>query len=218
MERKCIVCGKNATRMVKGMLLCPKHSSQWYRHHEFNDNTIYAPNDYIYHDDYAEIVLRDRYHKDIGHALIDLDDIEKCKQYKWHLRKGPYVIASIPEGVRSGTKKMHLHRLISDYFGNELCVDHINRNPLDNRKVNLRITNFQTNSTNKGDTGVIRVPSGRYQAHVTRHYEPIYIGTFNTFDEALEARKKFVEMYDANDSTRVLIPVASDNQYAERIS
>lgn len=203
MEEKCFVCGRPATCKVHGMLLCPKHNSQWYRHHEFNDQTIYAPNDYIYHDDYVEIVLRNKHCEDVAHAIIDVDDVEKCKKYKWHLSHGRYVIATIPNGTKVSNEKMHLHRLITGYDGHDFVTDHINRNPLDNRKCNLRIVSQQVNAANKGDAGVKLVPSGRYQAIVTRHYKPIYIGTFDTYDEAMEARKAFIAEYDANDPLRV---------------
>lgn len=199
---KCIACAKDAVSLAHGMPLCSKHRSQWYRHHKLDDNTIFAPNEYIYHNDYAEIVLYDKYHNDVGHALIDLDDIEKCKQYKWHIRKGRYVVATIPNGTKSSNEKMHLHRLITDYYGNEFVVDHINRNPLDNRKCNLRVVTQQINATNNKNSGVTKVPSGRYQANATRHYQPIYIGTYDTYDEAIEARKKFLDAYDANDPLR----------------
>ena len=207
-KAKCAVCDNDAVCISCGVPLCSKHRSQWYRHHGFNDDTIYAPNEYVLHDDYAEIILKNAKSEEVGRAIIDLDDVEKCKPYKWHIRQRKYVIASIPEGIRSGTKKMHLHRLISGYFDNDLNIDHINHNPLDNRKSNLRITNMQTNATNHPRTGVVRVPSGRYRAQVTRHYKPIYIGTFDTYEEALDARKKFVANYDANDPTRIAIPVA----------
>jgi len=153
--------------------------------------------------------------EEVGRAIIDIDDIEKCKPYKWHLRKRNYVIATIPSGSKCSREKVHLHRLISGYYGNELVIDHINRNPLDNRKCNLRIVNAQTNAANHPMPGVVLVPSGKYQAHVTRHYKNIYIGTFDTYDEAVKARNAFVADYDKNDVSRVSIPVS---QYAERIS
>lgn len=204
MEKKCIVCGRDSCCVAKGMTLCGKHRSQWYRYHEFNDDTIFAPNEYIFHDDCAEIVLKDRNRNVVGNAIIDLDDVEKCKQYKWHISSTGYVIATIPDGTRNCRGKKHLHRLITDYDGNDFVIDHINRNPLDNRKCNLRVVTQQMNTANRSEPGVIRVPSGRYQSHVTRHYKNIYIGTYDTYDEAIEARKAFVSDYDANDPLRIM--------------
>ena len=206
-DAKCAVCNKDAVCKSCGVYLCSKHRSQWYRHHCFDDNTIYSPNEYIIYEDRAEIVLKNSKCEEVARAIIDLDDIDKCKPYKWHLRKNNYVIATIPNGAKQSNEKIHLHRLISGYYGNELVIDHINRNPLDNRKSNLRIVNHQTNIANNAGTGVRRVPSGRYRAIVTRHYNSIYIGTYDTYDEALNARKAFIENYDANDHSRVSIPI-----------
>lgn len=203
MHKKCIVCGQDAVCVARGMNLCSKHRSQWYRHHKFDDLTIYAPNTYVIYDDHAEIILRDSHSNEVGRAIIDLDDVEKCKPYKWHIRKGNYVVATIPSGSKSSTEKVHLHWLISNYNGGTFVVDHINRDPLDNRKCNLRIVSQQVNATNNGSTGVIRVPSGRYQAHVMRHYKNIYIGTYDTYEEAVTARKSFVDNYDMNDPMRI---------------
>ena len=206
-KHKCDICDNDAACKAGGMFLCHKHRSQWYRHHCFNDDTIYAPNEYVFYDDYAEIILKNAKCEEVGRALIDLDDVEKCKPYKWHIRQRNYVIATVPTGNKTSTIKIHLHRLVSGYDGKDLVIDHINRNPLDNRKENLRIVNNQTNIANHPMPGVVLVPSGRYQAHVTRHYKSIYIGTYDTYEEALEARKTFVAEYDANDPHRVSIPV-----------
>lgn len=75
-------------------------------------------------------------------------------------------------------------------------MDHINRNGLDNRKSNLRIVDHMTNMANNKHTGVKKVKSGRFQASCTRNYKTIYIGTFDTFDEAVAARAEFIKNYE----------------------
>ena len=70
------------------MYLCPKHVTQMYRYNEFIDNTIYDANEIIILDDRAEIVLRNKKCEEVGRAIIDLEDVKKCRGYKWHLRKG----------------------------------------------------------------------------------------------------------------------------------
>jgi hypothetical protein len=191
---ECEVCGRNERevriRKTKGMQLCAKHISQLYRHGCFNDDTIYCPNEIAVEGNIAFIVLKDKQCNIVAKALIDIEDVERCKMHKWHLHKGKYVIASLKEN-----QKIHLHRFVLSYSGTE-DVDHINRNPLDNRKCNLRIVPHNVNSANNDGVGVVRSPSGKYQARVCRNYKSIHIGTFETFDEAHIARKRFVEQYD----------------------
>lgn len=195
---KCSYCDRTdkecRIRKVKDYYLCPKHYTRFYRHSDMNGRSIYDANEYVLYDDYAEIILRDNKCNEIARAVIDLDDVEKCMQYKWHARKcvnhvGYYAIASLRGG---NNKKLHLHRFIIGYYGG-LDVDHINRNSLDNRKCNLRVVDRSTNSANNNHTGVKQVPSGRWQASCTRNYKSIYIGTFDTQEEAIAARKSFVE-------------------------
>lgn len=191
----CDICGRQdkdcKIRFLKGMYLCPKHVTQLYRYGKFDDNTIYRPNEIIILDDHAEIVLKNKNCEEVGRALIDLDDVDLCRQYKWHLRKGygrnDYVVASLPNN-----QKIHLHRLVLGYNGS-LDVDHINMNGLDNRKENLRVVNHQKNSSNSRGTGVKKVPSGRYQAIICRNYKTLYLGTYDTFEEAALARKCFIQ-------------------------
>ena len=192
----CNICGRTDSecriRKIKEMYLCPRHVTQYYRNGSFDDNTIYQPNEYVIHDEYAEIILKDKNCNIIGKAIIDLDDIDKCKQYKWHIRKSrntQYVIASV-RGQEN--KKIHLHRLIMNYNG-DLDINHINMNGLDNRKLNLRIVTHSENKANNNSIGVKLVPSGRWQASICRNYKTIYIGTYNTKEDAIKARKEYIE-------------------------
>lgn len=174
-------------RNINGMNLCPKHLTQWYRHKGFNDSTIYKNNDYVINKDYAEIILRNKNCEEVGRAIIDIDDVEKCKKYKWHARKShniTYCIASC-----ANNEKIHLHRYVIGYSGTD-DVDHINRNGLDNRKSNLRVLSHSDNLRNQASDrkGIKKVPSGRYQVCITKMYVEFYIGTFDTYDEALTAR------------------------------
>lgn len=190
---ECEICGTKDTerqvRMIKGKCLCSKHITQLYRHGTFLDKTIYSPNEYILHDDYAEIVLRDKHANERARALIDLEDVEMCKQYKWHARKGDhtlYVIASLPDNA-----KVHLHRLVLHYDGSD-DVDHLNHNGLDNRKANLKVKSHAANMRNqgRGRKSIKKTPCGHYRVVLTINYKPVYLGTFNTYEEALEVRER----------------------------
>ena len=80
---KCQVEGCNNEARAKG--LCNKHYKQNKKFGYIPERTMSDPNKIIKHDDYAEIVLYNRYCEEVARALIDLDDIDKCKNIKWHI-------------------------------------------------------------------------------------------------------------------------------------
>lgn len=77
------------------------------------------------------------------HALIDDEDFERIARYKWSF-DGQYA-----QRIADG-KHVRLHRVIVDApSGGGLEVDHINRDKLDCRKINLRITTRSSNAQNR---------------------------------------------------------------------
>lgn len=116
-------------------------------------------------DDHALIYIKDHGH--ITCAVIDIDDIDKCKALGiWSITKAGYVV----------NRKLgrYLHRFLLDCpSGYE--VDHRDNNPLNNRKSNLRIAtssqqkmNTRLRKDNKsGCRGVsFDVTRQKWQAHV----------------------------------------------------
>lgn len=189
----CEICGvsdsEKQVRKIRGKYLCSRHITQLYRNGKFLDITIYDSNEYIMHEDYAEIVLRDKHSCVVGMAIIDIEDVDIAKQHKWHMRKSlntNYAICTLKDG-----RKLFLHRLVLGYSGKD-DVDHIDHNGLNNRKSNLRVVTHDTNLRNQHGNrkGVKRVGSGNYQAIITKNNKNIYLGTFPTYESALEARLK----------------------------
>jgi len=113
------------------------------------------------------------------YTLLDIDDFNKLKHNSIHNSKGyPTVMID---------KK---HHVVSRYilglmsFKDRLVVDHINNNPLDNRRSNLRIVTVGENNANMGKKG--NNPTSQYIGVVkdkrTGHYNVSYkrkcIGTY----------------------------------------
>lgn len=170
------------------MTLCRKHVSQFARHGKFLGKTIYDDNEYIIHNDYAEIILCDKNSNKVGSALIDIEDIDLCKKYKWHIKNSlhtQYAITTISKNT-----KIFLHRLVLKYDG-ILDIDHINHDGLDNRKRNLRICSHSKNLTNQYNynNGIYKTNSNKYRASICKDNKTIYIGTYDTEDEAIYHRK-----------------------------
>ena len=81
-------------------------------------------------------------------VIIDDDMFEFINRYKWHYN-GHYAM----RGTRDSdgkSKTVYMHREVIVANKGEI-VDHINRNPLDNRKSNLRICNTYQNSMNRSN-------------------------------------------------------------------
>ena len=85
-------------------------------------------------------------------TLVSETDYELASQWKWHLRNGyPCRAIWISQSPRR-RKYASLHRVLLGAKDGE-TVDHINGNPLDNRRSNLRICTQLENSRNRKITG-----------------------------------------------------------------
>lgn len=82
-------------------------------------------------------------------VLIDDEDFTRLDGYGWTLwtSKRHYGIYVIGYKHKGDNKSIRLHRLIMNAQTGDI-VDHINGNPLDNRKENLRITTSLINNQN----------------------------------------------------------------------
>ena len=78
-------------------------------------------------------------------------------------------------------------------------IDHINHDKTDNRIVNLRVVQRAHNAMNlskskrnsSGVTGVFKhTQTGRWQAQIRIKRKSIHLGSFESFDDAVAARKK----------------------------
>lgn len=105
--------------------------------------------------------------------------------------------------VRRHGRLVRAHRIIvGRMLGRELRadeqVDHINRNPSDNRRSNLRVCNHSQNMFNRGRNrnnttgykGVYRNSAGArrpWQARITENGKLQYLGSYDTPEEAARA-------------------------------
>lgn len=125
--------------------------------------------------------------------IIDAEDLNKVSDKTWHINAMGYPQTSIyKDGVI-----LLLHRIIMGDYEKGLCVDHIDRNKLNNRKSNLRICRQGDNAKNAGMrinntscfTGVrCDQRNGRWYAEIRANGKSHYLGSFLSFDEAVQAR------------------------------
>ena len=182
--KKCTVEGCENKHKAKGY--CGKHYAQFKRYGCILERTRFCANEIIEYDDYAEIVLYDKYGNEVNRALIDSEDVERCKEYKWRINDNGYVLTDI----KGSTKKLRLHRFIMN-CPEDMVVDHINHDRLNNRKSNLRVCTQQQNLMNKKCTGITYDKNrSKWLARITIDNKQKYLGYYETKEEAIEARRQ----------------------------
>lgn len=106
-----------------------------------------------------------------------------------------------------------VHRIVMlmcyGFYGEGLDVDHINHVRNDNRLVNLRFVTHGENMRNKsvsskntsGVTGVDFLKAKKkYRARITVDWKLIYLGMFDTLEEAAEARRQADRKFNFNNN------------------
>lgn len=140
-----------------------------------------------------------------NYFYFDLEDYEKIKEICWCFNSNGYITSNVWDGERKKTQKILLHKfLLNIPFTRKTHVDHIHHNLYDNRKKELRITSPQHNSRNskkpKNNTSGIKGVSfnkrtKRWAAYIGLNYKNIHLGLFDTFEEAVAARKEAEDKY-----------------------
>lgn len=191
---KCTACDADAFARFKGTPYCKKHYMQMYHKGKITERTIYDPNEYILHDDYAECITYDKEGNETARIKVDLDKVEELKQFKIYIRKQGgdtwYAAISI------NGKKVLLHRYLmgmhEEEYSIKKVVDHINGDKLDDRIQNLRVCEHKDNMKNirKGNKviGVSQLKNGKWAARIMHNYKGMHLGYFDTEQEAIIAR------------------------------
>lgn len=133
---------------------------------------------------------RGRTHKEKpkAYAMVDNDDFQGLSKYHWSVNGNGYVWRSYWKDKKVKHESMH-RRLLMCKHG-EIC-DHINRNPLDNRKSNLRKCNKITNGQNSNKRKIGRngnpcsskfkgvyFHAGKWEVQIVVCKKKVYLGRF----------------------------------------
>lgn len=151
-------------------------------------------NQIIIYSDRAEIKIETKKYG-TKFAIIDLDDVEKVRPYKWWTLTNNGIYFYV-QAAKSRKEKINLHRFVMN-CPSDMCVHHINHNPLDNRKENLEICtlsdNCQDKKTTKAITGYQNIHPYRngYRVKITRYGKDI-IRRVKTLQEAIEIRNQIL--------------------------
>lgn len=112
-------------------------------------------------------------------AIVDDEDYQLISKFKW--RYDPYTGHAIRECKRNGKpNRTSMHREILKVVKGQ-HIKHINGNKLDNRRENLETFAPYKGVTKRGK---------KYRAQITVNGVCMQLGTFDTAEEALQARSK----------------------------
>lgn len=130
--------------------------------------------------------------------LVDREDKERLSKYLWSVYD-----RYAETNINGHTIKMH--RFIMDIHDIDIHIDHINHNPLDNRKVNLRLCNRFQNQQNRlqtnnpyGAKGIQKLPSGHFRVRVQAFGKRVEVGVYSTIEEAKNARQNAAKIMHGN--------------------
>ena len=137
-------------------------------------------------------------------TLVDIDDLEKIGEYRWHAdwnqsKKAYYATSSVNISYKK-QKTIRLNRLIMN-APKGLVVDHIDGNPLNNRKSNLRVCTPSQNCTNKGKyitnttghKGLVKVKD-TYEVYISINGKSTYVGCSKEYEAAVKIQEEKSKM------------------------
>lgn len=125
---------------------------------------------------------------------FDLEDYDKIKDYGWREKTTGKTSKGVNKVYISTSSRILLHRLILN-APEDKQVDHKNHNTFDNRKSNLRLCSLSENTLNKTPKegtipGVFQKGKGKWGARIQYKRKLYNLGTFDTKEEAIKARKE----------------------------
>lgn len=140
-----------------------------------------------------------------NYFYFDLEDYDKIRNYCWNFNTNGYITTNLWDGDNKKNYKILLHKVILDIpRTREIHIDHIHHNKYDNRKKELRICNPQQNTQNSiipknNSSGVKGVSynkrAKKWIAYIRYNNKNNYLGYFDTFKEAVQARKEAEDKY-----------------------
>lgn len=200
---KCEQCGRMSKKKIRygGYTLCSKHMHQLQKYKKFlddNPRSSQDPNDIVVNGDIAVVGLYNRQSERIAEFIIDAEDVDKIKHYRWRLSYGR-VVTGNHTNTHPTTYLTHILLGLKE-TGYENVIDHIDGDPLNNRKSNLRRCTQGENTLNKArcsnnTSGFIGVhPDNRksrnahWCAEIRKQNKRYHIGQYVLIEEAVYAR------------------------------
>ena len=124
-----------------------------------------------------------------GYAIVD-KEFAYLDKYKWNKNEQGYAVSN-------NSKNLKLHKLVYGDTQKDMVIDHIDRNPLNNKLSNLRECTRSSNQSNIAAYNDRRYKGTRkrgekYIAQCIHENKVYHLGTYKTEKEAALAYDKFV--------------------------
>ena len=195
----CSICGRKNTKLysLRGYKdVCSKHMHQIHKYgHPLDDNprTTKDFNDYVVEGDIAKFNVYNQRSEKVAEFMVDKSDIDLIKYKKWRLNSLGYIVT----GNCTKTNPLTwLHRILLQPREDEV-VDHIDGNPLNNCRSNLRICTQKENLCNKSfmsrnTSNYIGVTfdkkRNQWASEIRFNDKRIHLRRWHTIEEAICAR------------------------------
>jgi hypothetical protein len=129
-------------------------------------------------------------------ALVDDDVYEWANKYKWYvkIKEKTGLIERVGRSSSYDGKDYHIalsHAVVGKPISKNTVVDHIDRNPLNNQRSNLRYCSLRDNARNQSLRSNNTTGYRGIQWDASRQHWVVYIkGRFKNLEEAIEFRDK----------------------------
>lgn len=195
----CSICNRENTKLysLKGYKdVCSKHMHQIHKYGQPLDNnprTNKDFNDYIIKDNVATFNVYNQRNEKVTEFTVDKSDIDLIKYKKWRLSSKGYIVTGNCTKTNPTT---WLHRILLNPNDDEI-VDHIDGNPLNNCRSNLRICTQKENLCNKSfmsrnTSNYIGVTfdkkRNQWASEIRFNNKRIHLRRWHTIEEAVCAR------------------------------
>lgn len=199
----------------RGEKYCSKHRHQLTNYGHFLDSNPRSkndPNEYTVKGNVTEVCTYDKAGNPKYTFMIDTEDIMTVLKYKWAYREKENGVYIVNDSVG------YLHNLLLPH-GKGITVDHIDRNPLNNCKGNLRYAtqNQQNYNQKKKDSkfdikGIYTTNTGRFIGYMNLHSKRYLSPAYPYYEQAVYARYLLEQLSDD------ILVNGNMSQYIRRLS
>lgn len=134
-----------------------------------------------------------------GYFWFDTDDLALVSGFQWRVDKDGYAVAYLRGSGVHNFANVRIAKVLLGLpygFDTDIVVDHINGDVCDNRKRNLRVCTIKDNVRHKKNVrGYYKLHNMKYGAHIAVDGKTVWLGTYDTPEEAAAAYKSASILY-----------------------